>query len=222
MKKLLSILLCAAAIVATFGCAPEIEKLDKNLSELRDELMTAASDRVKITLISGEREEPFVINGTPGERTPFTVVTITPSGFGDDAEFSYVVYDGAEKREGRFYRHPYKNTYSAELNTRIVGSAAVTVTSDGYAENFELKSVKTAETVSASVALETAEIRLKDSLKKLREDGELKAEIYVRFTENPISADGGYYWYVAFVPDKYTVYAALIDPVTKEIAAVRE
>ena len=72
------------------------------------------------------------------------------------------------------------------------------------------------------MALETAEIRLKDSLKKLREDGELKAEIYVRFTENPISADGGYYWYVAFVPDKYTVYAALIDPVTKEIAAVRE
>ena len=33
MKKLLSILLCAAAIVATFGCAPEIEKLDKNRIE---------------------------------------------------------------------------------------------------------------------------------------------------------------------------------------------
>lgn len=222
MKRLLSLLLCTALAIIAPGCATKIEKRDLNVSELRDELMIAESDKMKITLISGEREDPFVIDGTPGKRTPFTVVTIAPRGFIDDAAFAYVVYVGAEKFEGQFSEHPYKSTYSVELPMRAESTATVTVTSDGYAENFEMKSVKTAETISASVALETAEIRLKDRVKELTENGELAAEIYVRFTENPISADGGYYWYVAFVPEKYTVYAVLIDPVTKEIVAVRE
>lgn len=222
MKRLISLLLCLMTVLPAAGCATKIEKRDRNVSELRDELMIAETEKMKVTLISGEREEPFVIDGTPGERMPFSVVTIAPRGFRDDAEFSYTAYIGAEKLEGKFSRHPYKNTYSVELPVRAETSAAVTVTTDGYAENFDLKSVKTAEMISASVALETAEIRLKDRIKELTADGELKAEIYVRFTENPISGDGGYYWYVAFVPEKYTVYAVLIDPATKEIAAVRE
>lgn len=222
MKRLLSLFLCLITVLPASGCASAIEKRERNLSELRDELMIASSDKMKVTLISGEREDPFVIDGTPGEKTSFSVITITPHGFSDNAEFAYTAYIGEEKLEGKFSRHPYKNTYSVELVARAVGSAAVTVTSDGYAENFELKSVKTDDMISASVALETAEIRLKDRIKELTAGGELKAEIYVRFTENPISGDGGYYWYVAFVPEKYTVYAVLIDPVTKEIAAIRE
>ena len=50
----------------------------------------------------------------------------------------------------------------------------------------------------------------------------LNAEVYVRYLENPISSAGGYYWYVAFCPQKYEVYAVLIDPITREITAVRE
>ena len=222
MKRLISLLLCLITVLPATGCATKIEKRDRNVSELRDELMIAESDKMKITLISGEREEPFSIDGKPGERVPFSVITIAPRGFSDDAEFTYAAYIGAEKVEGKFSRHPYKNTCSVELSARSSSAATVTVTGDGYVENFELKSVKTDDMISASVALETAEIRLKDRIKELVADGELGAEIYVRFTENPISGDGGYYWYVAFVPEKYTVYAVLIDPVTKEIAAVRE
>ena len=76
--------------------------------------------------------------------------------------------------------------------------------------------------IGAEEALEIAEIRLKDRIKEHTSGGTLNAEIYIRFLENPISSEGGYYWYVAFVPDKYEVYAVLIDPITREIAAVRE
>ena len=96
------------------------------------------------------------------------------------------------------------------------------MTCDGYAENFELMSVRTEEMIDAAAALEIAEIRLKDRIKEHTVSGELNAEIYIRFLENPISSEGGYYWYVAFVPEKYEVYAVLIDPLTREIAAVRE
>lgn len=56
----------------------------------------------------------------------------------------------------------------------------------------------------------------------MKDKNALNAEVYVRYLENPISSAGGYYWYVAFCPQKYEVYAVLIDPITREITAVRE
>lgn len=64
-----------------------MEKRERNLSELRDEVMVAAGDGMKISLISGVREDPFVIDGAPGEKKPFTVVTITPDGFNETPRF---------------------------------------------------------------------------------------------------------------------------------------
>lgn len=221
MKKLLSLIVCVLCVLLV-ACDTPIEKREPNLSELRDEVMTAQSEQMKISLMSGVRENPFVIDGVPGEKTPFTVVTITPTGFGETTVFSYAIYLGEEKMEGTFSKHPFKNTWSFEIPHKASGNVALTITADGYAENFNLASVKTSDMIDAAEALEIAEIRLKDRVKALTSDGKLNAEIYIRFLENPISSEGGYYWYVAFVPDKYEVYAVLIDPVTREIAAVRE
>ena len=221
MKKLICLILCFFTLFL-LACDSPMEKRERNLSELRDEVMVAAGDGMKISLISGVREDPFVIDGAPGEKKPFTVVTITPDGFNENAAFSYSLYIGESKFEGNFSKHPFKNTWSFEISERAEGSAALTVTCDGYAENFELKSVRTEEMIDAAAALEIAEIRLKDRIKEHTVSGELNAEIYIRFLENPISSEGGYYWYVAFVPEKYEVYAVLIDPLTREIAAVRE
>lgn len=221
MKKLLSLIVCALCLVL-IACDTPIEKRQPNLSELRDVVMTAQSDRMKISLMSGVRENPFVIDGVPGEKTPFTVVTVTPSGFDESTVFSYSIYLGEEKAEGTFSKHPFKNTWSFEIPKQALDNVALTVTAEGYAENFELSSVKTADMIGAEEALEIAEIRLKDRIKEHTSGGTLNAEIYIRFLENPISSEGGYYWYVAFVPDKYEVYAVLIDPISREIAAVRE
>ncbi len=221
MKKFVSVIFCLLCFMLT-ACVTPLEKREPNLSELRDEVLTAASDSMSVSLVSGVREEPFVIDGSAGEKQPFTVVTISPKGFRDSATFAYELHLGDSKLSGNFSKHPFKNTWSFEVGERVTGSVALTVTSDGYAENFELKSVKTDTAISADEALEIAEIRLKSRIKEMTEGGLLRAEVYVRYLENPISSDGGYYWYVAFVPDKYTVYAVLIHPETKEIVAVRE
>lgn len=222
MKKILSVIFCLFCLFLV-ACVPPLEKREPNLSELRDVVLTASNDKMSVTLMSGVREEPFVIDGATGEKQPFTVVTITPSGFRDSATFSYELRIGDVTHNGGFSKHPFKNTWSFEIAERVTDSAALTVTSGAdYAENFELKSVKTDAVISAEEALEIAEIRLKNRIKEMTEGGVLRAEVYIRFLENPISSDGGYYWYVAFVPDKYVVYAVLIHPETKEIVAVRE
>jgi len=47
-------------------------------------------------------------------------------------------------------------------------------------------------------------------------------EIFVRLIENPVDASGGFRWYVAFVFTDGMTYAALIDPVSMDILAVKE
>lgn len=222
MKRLAAIIIAAVAAFAAVACGTALERREPNISELRDVLMKAESERMKVTLMSGVREEPFAVDGVPGGKTDFTVIVIEPKGAREDAAYDYVLYAGGEKREGKLNKHPFRGTWSTELPIRTSGGATLTLTSEGYMENLELADVTTGAEIGASEALEIAEKRLKDRIAEHSPGGKLAAEIYVRYLDNPISSDGGYYWYVAIVPAKYEVYAVLVDPTTGEIAAVRE
>lgn len=221
-KKLFIVCIFAFAAMLICGCDSLIEKRASIISELRDVAMCASGKLWSVELISGTREEPFDIDGVSEEKTDFTVVTLTPLGE-DNAEYSYELRYGESVYRGEFSQHPFKKTFSFELAVRVEGSAALAVmSSDGSAETFALSEVRGDEEIDATVALEIAEIRLKDSIRSFSSGGKLNCEIFVRYIKNPINGDGGYYWYVAFVPERYVVYAVLIDPVTKEVVAVRE
>lgn len=215
--------MAAAVAFSAAGCKSALAKREPNLSELRDELMKAEGERMSAELISGVREQPFVIDGAPGEKCDFTVITVSPNGFSETAEFDYILEFGGTTAEGELSRHPLRDTFSAELGIRVRGSATLTVIGpDDYRESFALRSAIGPDDISAADALEIAENRLKGRIKELTSGGSLRAEVYLRFLDNPITTDGGYYWYVAYVPSEYEVYAVLIDPATGEIAAVRE
>lgn len=222
MKKIFAVILVVLSTVLAVACEPLIEKREANLSELRDTVMTGSDERVSVTLISGKREDPFVIDGEIAEqKTDFTVITVKGS-FDESVDLSYRLSANGETYEGVLSRHPFKSSYSVELAVRTVGEASVLISGGDYAQNLQLSSVITPETISADEALEIAEARLSKSIDEMTDDGELCAEIYIRLLENPISSEGGYYWYVAFVPEKYVSYAVLIHSQTREIVAVKE
>ena len=224
-KKILGmacLIMAISAVAFCFGCKSPLEKREAELSELRDELMVAKTERMTVTLCSGTRENPFEIDGKSGDKTDFTVLTAIFSGLSDNAEMSYRLVANDRTYEGQLSKHPFKNSYSIELDERIKGAATATITSGDFSETIDMKSVFTGEEISADDALVIAEKRLKTRIDGMKEGKTLNAEVYVRYIENPISSAGGYYWYVAFCPEKYEVYAVLIDPITREITAVRE
>ena len=220
MKKL--VLLVVLAVVTTLsGCTTALEKRNQNLSELRDEVMIAKTDEMSVTLISGVRENPFEVNGQTGERTDFTVVTLSPTVVAE-CDYAFTVKIGEEIRSGNFTRHPIKNTYSFELPIRAKGEVFLSVTSQEKTTEFNLVSVKSEKTISAEKALEIAEQRLRESIKSVTVDGKLNCEIFIRYIENPISSEENYFWYIAYAPEKYTTFAVLVDPISGEVVAVRE
>jgi hypothetical protein len=222
MKRTVVIFIMIFFALSLFGCKSAIEKREANLSELRDEVLVGGDESVKITLSSGIRENPFVIDGTPSlERTEFSVV-IVEGDFGGEEELSYTLRSGEKTYEGKLTKHPFKDSYSVEISEKTLSFAAFTLSGHNFAGNYELKSVKTEETITATEAVEIAEERLKNSIKKFSDGGKINAELYVRLIKNPISAEEGYFWYVAYAPEKYTVYAVLINSSSRDIVAVRE
>ena len=222
MKKFFCLIIAVIFCFSLCSCSSLMKRREQNISELRDELMVSEFGNDKVTLISGRRENPFVVDGKSGEKIDFTVVTFYPEKAMESARFTYRFDDGTAEIEGEFCKHPFKNTYSFEIAKRITGNAMIVIEGDNYEHQFDLASVKTANTIMPDQALEKAELRLGEHIKKLTSGNKLNAEIFIRFLENPISSQGGYYWYVAFVPDKYAVYATLIHPETGEIIATRE
>ena len=215
-------LLSAIVALSFFGCETTMEKRMENISELRDEVLVGGDEKITVTLNSGFRENPFVIDGSSSlERTDFSVITVEGD-FSGEEELGYTLYLGETTYEGKLLKHPFKNSYSVEIAVRSQKKASITLSGVNFANNYELNSVKKEETISAKEALEIAEERLKRSVKSVIADGKLNAEVFIRLLKNPISAEEGYYWYVAYAPEKYVVYAVLIHSQTREIVAVRE
>lgn len=215
--------LSAVALVlslAFFGCGGAIQKYDKNISELRDAVYTGCTENLEVTAVSGVHEQPFTPDGTAGSKKEFTVITVKPKEFAPNMLYGYAVTIGGTAYTGILTMHPFGDSYSAELDCRTKEpQLSLNIKLGAMSENVVLESVCEQDDIDADRALDTALGALKEELKPLKKTGGLDCEIYVRLIANPINADGGYYWYVAFVGKD--TYAALIDRKTAQVIGVK-
>ena len=218
MKKLCKIVLVLSVIVVILlcGCSSATTKRFGQISELRDELLCGSSESVTVEIISGIHENPFEIDGKCNPKRNFTVITVTGENLLGVVNYRFT-HDG-KSYDGALDKHPLKNSYSTELNIRVYNELLITITAENVNVYIRAKTVRDEKTISADRALEVAQIRLADKFKQY----DKKAEIYLRYIKNPISTAQGYYWYVAIVPDRYTVFAVLVDSHSGEVVAVRE
>ncbi len=228
MKKRLHLIFLPAAVIillgaifALSGCQTAMERYDPVISELRDNIFLAASDSYSVNIITGKREEPFLMDGHAGGTREFTVITVSPKS--GSAPYSYAAVINGTEYAGELTPHPFADTYSADIEAfSSDAEIAVTLTSGGNSEKLIAKTVKSEHMITADKAIEIAEKRLKSRVDGFRVNGMLNCEVYVRLLQNPIDNSGGYFWYVAFIGENQAVYAALIDPVSMEIAAIRD
>jgi len=199
-------------------------RYERNLSEVRDNVFVAYEDGMRIEVVSGRREEPFVIDGRSGDRVPFTVITITPSAENRLESFSYRVRMNDAEFTGNFLPHPYLDTFSCDIAASTTDrQITVTITGrDDFERVFELTSIVTDDMIGAEDAFAIARERLDASLADSISGNRLNAEIYIRLVTNPITSSDVFFWYVAFVTADSQTFAALIDPLSSEILAVRE
>ena len=224
MKKRFAIIfmmvVVSAGVFIMAACAPSIWE-NPRLSELRSNVFIGESDGYRVVAVTGMRENPFRIDGVSNaNKVYFTVITMTPDVFMFGNEYAARVEINGEEFEGNMTQHPFNQTYSIEfavladvdaLQIHIVGATTFVVNAVSVIEdNF----------IDADKAFSIAFDRLGSAIEERARTQEY--EIFIRLIENPVDASGGFRWYVAFVFEDNTTYAALIDPITMEILSSKE
>jgi len=216
-----SIALLITALIFV-GCgAPAYERLADNISELRENIFEGANENFELSIISGLREEPFMLDGIAGTTREFTLATLIPLSEISGVVKVKAIIDGTTFN-GEFTKHPFAQTLSVEFATRATGSEIIlTIFYNDYEQNISAKSVLTENMIGYQKALEIAENKLRNSLEVFREGSVLRCEIFIRLIPNQIDNVGGFHWYVAFIGSEQQIFAALIDPITMQVVATR-
>ncbi len=225
MKRVLCVIMTILTLFCCSACNKSGSKYDGKISEYRDDFYVGQSADYNVELITGSRENPFEIDGKTASLTDYSLLTIVPVKFDSTKALTVKVEFGDNKYDGAALKHPYKESYSFEIPTRVVDKEVKLTVIDGDKQSeITLKSVKTGEEINGDKALELAENALSESLKQFEKNGVFVGEIFVRYIENPLSEDKKYFWYVAFIPESNPekIIAALLDPVSGELKATRK
>ena len=78
MKKRILVFVLVVCTLFVTACSSSFGKYEKKISELRNYVYEGSCDNFSVTAVSGEREQPFEINGEAGERVDFSVITVKP------------------------------------------------------------------------------------------------------------------------------------------------
>ena len=222
-KKIICLFMsfCAALSLVFAGCGTPTEKYDSSISEIRDVVYEGTGSDFSVTAVSGVHEDPFLPDGKAGKKREFTVITLRPVEFMPNSLYTYAVTIDGKDYGGVMTMHPFGETYSVEKEKRThEASLSLNIKIGSKDETVELVSVIEDDDIDADHALDTALTALRDELESLKNGNTFACEIYVRLIANPINADGGYYWYVAFVEESGTS-AVLIDRKTAEVVGVK-
>lgn len=232
MKKKLLIFLSCFIAMFTFlntSCSGKIpSEIQKKLSEVRTGIYEITTDTLTVNVITGERENPYVINGTAAGMIAYTVITIIPSNseyISENITYNYVLKTGKKDYSGAFTLHPFGNSYSAEINEQINAKSLelkVTANKDdwNFNESIVLESVVSDDMINWQDALLIGMDALKDTINPMYTKKVLNAEVYVKLLCDPLGKTKDHYWYVAFANGE-KIASALIEPVSKEILALR-
>lgn len=221
-KKIVIVSAVIAALICCFsavGCKSVTRKYYASISEIRDAAYEGECEGMKVSVVSGVREDPFVADGKSGEKKDFTVITVTFDEFTANLPYSYFVTIGDTEYSGVLSMHPFSESYSVELSVRTrQPSVTVKVTLGDFSAEAEAASVLESDDISADRALEVALKALEEDLKRWKKEG-TQYEIYVRFIPNPINSDGGHFWYVVFLGGD--TCAALINRKSGEVVGIK-
>lgn len=217
MKKAL---ICFVVLATLFCCGCIGGDLDA-VSYLQSAYLIGECDEFRLTVVSGVRESPYVMDGEKGDLVGFCTLTLKPkSEEGSGESYTYEVDIEGEIYTGTLHKDTFGTTLSGDIGVDV-GNLMTSVTLKRGQESFTvmLENMTSNALISSTDALDIAKRALSDSLSNLDDDD--SREIYIKFVSDILGEESVYYWYVAFVGEGGKYSAVLIDIVSGDIIAKR-
>ena len=201
------------------SCAKK-EGLERNVSELRDNVYAGSSESFTLSAVSGYKENPYLKDGKVGLVCPYVIFKIDSETINNATYTLTLNYQEKEYVE-EFKLNPINSKLTVTLNIEnfMPTTFEVIVSVGSVREKITMNSLITPNTLSYQSALQSLEKLQKNYLQTLTDsDGNNQFELSVKLmfkNEKP-------YWYIAIITGEDKVKALLIDGITGELLAIRE
>ncbi len=225
MKKIFYVVLIGLfATIIIIGCSDNVYPLVLNkVSEVRRNILTYRDEEIYSTIMSGEREEEYKVDGIHNNNINFTIITLD---FVDKAidyntitiEFSTTI--NGKNYTGKMIQNPFDNSFVYDLQISLddLQEADIDFVIDQKIYHAHLSNIRNDWKVQSNDALKIAVSDLKEYIKSSIEDNEFLGEAYIKFVFNE-KYSNDYYWYINIVTINKNNYSLIIDPNTGEIKA---
>lgn len=218
MKKLIVAISITLLLFGTIGCN---SGLDQSVSYKQTAYLIGECEHYDLTVISGVREHPYMMDGARGEMVEFCTITLKPrSNTPINDSCTYIVtVDGLEYK-GSLNKDTFGSTLSGDIGVDVgLDMTAITIKYGEVESSIMLENMMSNAVISADDALKIATDALSDTLSNLPEDD--KREVYIKFVSDVLGDESVYYWYIAFVGKGGRYSAVLIDIVSGDLIAKR-
>lgn len=222
MKKFLCALTIALVAVMFVGCGKEkkaVDTINNHIIEVRNNLFVGSDEKYYATFITGEREEPYALDGVVNSRVPFGIVTLSSVDNAelDNTEYGFVLTIGEEEKTGKLQKSPYDNTYSADIGISAPDDAEIklAVTVDGHKFEQTLYNESKNFKISQSDAINIVGKALANEIDTMLNEGSVEAMI--KILKDYSGETNRYFWYVGIVSSNGKTIGVLIDVNTGEI-----
>lgn len=221
----MKIFLFLVATMLMFTSCQSIDNyIDKNISEIRESLYEGSCDDFNVTLVCGEREKDYVLNGISTSNIEFGVLTfdIKNMEISEKNELKYVLNIGTERYSGELEINPFDNTLVADIHKKVTGNENIRakVILDDFVKEVKLEKVDCDFSINSSDVKKIISKNFKDDIKLLIEEGEFKGEIYIKILNDADMYIGDYYWYVSIISRDGRKLNTLISTKTGEILSI--
>ncbi len=221
MKKW--ILTLVLVFIPFFMCScggPNLEAQCKNnISDIRYNFFSGESDSWNISLTTGKRESPYVLDGKSEQLVDFGILSITPKNLDIYGVFTYLIEIDDLKFEGEFEKSPFDNSFAADIGSMCSNEAEIFVyISDGQNEEVgKLSCISKEFFVDAETSLQICINEYSEDIKEFLSNCEF--EIYIKIITDMNSVSNDKFWYVMFLKDNGEFFSFIVDPIKSEIIA---
>ena len=222
MKKiLLGALLILMTVVFSACGADKIDLVKANIAEVRYNVFSGENEEYTATFMSGERENPYIVNGVKEDIVEFGMLTIKYKSSDMPIVAQYTLKIDEQEFKGNLEYNKYDGTLMVDIGKIVSDNAVIelTVTTDNGDSKCTISPKTENLEITWASALEIAVEEFGDEINDFITKGNFNGEVYIKIITDLNSSFDDYYWYVSIVGSNGNSMGVIIDPHSGEVIA---
>ena len=194
------------------------ELINKNVSEIDKVCFTAHNGLSQVKLISGTREDPYLLNGKSENCKPFALIIFRTNQAGVQAP-TFVASINDKSYNGIMEANPYDNTFVVDLEQEVNDDATINVkiTINDNTYNYDLINTSADWLVKAEQAKDIAIEYFLDKIKDCSSYKGVDAELFVRILSDNSGNFDKFFYHITLNKTDGEVCSIVIDTNTGDI-----